>query len=46
MRIYIPSGANVEEVSWSENGSGEKKIISGENLVVKTLGNKKEVGFF
>lgn len=45
MRIYIPSAANVEEVSWSENGSGEKKIISGENLVVKTLGNKKEVGF-
>ncbi|MBP6989551.1 DUF4012 domain-containing protein, partial [Candidatus Shapirobacteria bacterium] len=45
MRIYIPSGANVEEVSWSENGSGEKKIISGENLVIKTLGNKKEVGF-
>ena len=45
MRIYIPSGANVEEVSWSENGSGEKKIISGESLTVKTLGNKKEVGF-
>lgn len=45
MRIYIPSGANMEEVSWSENGSGEKKIISGESLTVKTLGNKKEVGF-
>lgn len=45
MRIYVPVEAGVLEVSWSENGSGEKKVIGGEDLKVSRVGNKKEIGF-
>lgn len=45
MRIYVPVEAGVLEVSWSENGSGEKKVVSGEDLKVSRVGNKKEIGF-
>ena len=45
MRIYVPREANVLEVNWDENGSGQKKIISGEDLKISYVGNKKEIGF-
>jgi len=45
MRIYVPSETGIEEVSWNENGSGEKKIISGEDLKISQVGSKREIGF-
>jgi len=45
LRIYLPVDARVEEVNWSENGRGEKRVISGENLKIRQLGSKREVGF-
>jgi dihydrofolate reductase len=45
MRIYLPIEANVQEVNWSNNGSGEKKIISGDDLKISQVGSKREVGF-
>ena len=45
LRIYIPAEMSLQEINWSENGSGEKKVISGDDLKVTTIGSKKEVGF-
>lgn len=45
MRIYIPAGADVEEVSWSEKGSGAKNIISGSDLKYDLKEGKREIGF-
>ena len=44
-RIYIPSSSNLAEVSVTDNQSGVKTIYSGDNLQVKTVYGKKEVGF-
>lgn len=45
IRVYLPAESRVEEVSWSESGSGGKNIVAGENLKINQNGNKKEVGF-
>lgn len=45
MRIYVPSEAVVKEINWSENGSGEKKVISGSDLKISQVTGKKEIGF-
>ncbi|HOY61095.1 MAG TPA: DUF4012 domain-containing protein [Candidatus Woesebacteria bacterium] len=45
LRVYIPAESRVEEVNWSESGSGEKNIVSGENLKINLNGSKREVGF-
>lgn len=45
LRVYLPVESRVEEVNWSESGSGRKNVVSGENLKIKQVGNKKEVGF-
>ena len=45
LRVYLPIESRVEEVNWSESGSGGKNIVSGENLKIKQVGSKKEVGF-
>ncbi|MDD3999023.1 MAG: DUF4012 domain-containing protein, partial [Candidatus Shapirobacteria bacterium] len=45
LRVYLPMESRVEEVNWSESGSGGKNIVSGENLKIKQIGSKKEVGF-
>ena len=45
LRVYLPAESRVEEVNWSENGSGEKNIVSGDNLKISQNGSKKEVGF-
>jgi len=45
LRVYLPAESRVEEVTWSESGSGGKNIVSGENLKINQDGSKKEVGF-
>ncbi|HBP51591.1 TPA: hypothetical protein DD455_04655 [Candidatus Shapirobacteria bacterium] len=45
IRIYVPVGTGVQEVNWSENGGGERKVISGEELKLSRVGNKEEIGF-
>jgi len=45
LRIYVPLEARVGEISWSENGGGEKKIVSGEDLKISQVGGKNEIGF-
>jgi len=45
LRVYLPAESRVEEVSWSESGSGGKNIVAGENLKINQNGSKKEVGF-
>jgi len=45
LRVYIPAESRVEEINWSESGSGEKNIVSGENLKINLNGSKREVGF-
>ena len=45
LRIYVPSDANIQEINWSENNSGEKKIVNGDALKTNIMGSKKELGF-
>lgn len=45
LRIYVPMGTNIKEINLSENGSGEKKIISGNDLKISQVGSKEEIGF-
>jgi len=45
MRIYVPMESRVGEVNWNENGSGEKRIISGDDLKISQVGGKSEIGF-
>ncbi|MFA4827280.1 MAG: DUF4012 domain-containing protein [Candidatus Shapirobacteria bacterium] len=44
LRVYLPAGVSLVEVSSTEEGGG-KKVYSGEELKVRTVGGKKEVGF-
>jgi len=44
LRVYLPVGVSLVEVSSTEEGQG-KKVYSGEELKVTTVGGKKEVGF-
>jgi hypothetical protein len=44
LRIYIPATANLAEVSLTD-GSGTKTVVSGTDLSVTQMGDKKEIGF-
>lgn len=45
LRIYVPAASVVTEVSWSEVDSGEKKIVSGDDLEISNVDGKEEIGF-
>ena len=45
MRIYVPIETVVTEVNWSQEGSGNKNVISGDNLKISNVNGKKEIGF-
>jgi len=44
LRVYLPLGARIEEVSTSE-GTGNKNIVAGENLKINSVKGRKEIGF-
>jgi len=44
MRIYLPSNVNLAEISVTDEG-GVKKVYSGNELKVREVGGKKEIGF-
>lgn len=43
LRVYVPREIRVEEVTIGAGGS--KKVVAGEELVIKEVGGRKEVGF-
>jgi hypothetical protein len=44
VRIYIPGGSNLAEVSVTDE-KGVKTAVSGNSLNINQVGNKKEIGF-
>jgi len=44
LRIYIPASSNLAEVSITDS-SGMKTVISGSDLSINLVGDKKEIGF-
>lgn len=45
IRVYIPTSSNLAEVSVTNSQSGVKTIYTGDNLDIKDIYGKKEVGF-
>ncbi len=46
VRMYLPANVNLAEISVDDgNRNGNKRIYGSNELKIKTVGNKKEIGF-
>jgi hypothetical protein len=45
LRIYVPQESVMTEVNWSAQDSGEKRVVSGDDLKISNVAGKKEIGF-